>query len=313
MTEYCGQTGVEVRPARRHYRFALVSVACLLIAIFVPSRCLSMAFEGHWFVRAVANGVFVKYSAVALFSGISMAVCGVILWDAGRPQRGRASGEQGGAMIEFALVMPIALMLCLILAQASLLMVGHLCVNYAAYCSARSAIVMIPDSSTDEDANYLQWRHSSYDRGKASRIGKAAIWAVLPISCSARAQAAATNSSLDIGLEDLFEEFGAVPPTWISTHLLRKLAYARANTSVVVDAPSGGEFYESNEDIRVVVSHRFYLAIPYAGALLARADEDGVELNIGSGEYGIEMRAECTLTNEGVQDYIEMEQFATGS
>ena len=37
--------------------------------------------------------------------------------------------------------------------------------------------------------------------------------------------------------------------------------------------------------------------------------DDGVELDFGSGQFGTVIRATCTLPNEGVHDYIDVEPF----
>ena len=66
--------------------------------------------------------------------------------------------------------------------------------------------------------------------------------------------------------------------------------------------------YDQHEDVKVRVTHRFYMAVPFVARLFrALGDEDVRELSFGRGEYAMVIRAPCTLTNEGVQDYVEEE------
>jgi hypothetical protein len=262
----------------------------------------------RWVRPALVSGQFAKYGLVMLGSAVALAVLCGLLWRAGGSRRGWRGNQEGGAMIEFVMVLPIALMLVLIMAQSSLLMVGNLCVNYSAYCAARSAIVTIPDDlSPGEPPNYVDGRPDS--SAKRRRILLAAAWAVLPVSCSIREQSEAGGLELMEGLEKFFKTYNRKPPGWIRAHLGRKLRYALDHTSVDLAPPENGDTYGPAEDIHVSVDHTFYLAVPYASGLFYKADRDGVELDIGTGEYGIVIRVACTLTNEGVQDYVDVEEF----
>ena len=94
--------------------------------------------------RGFVTHAIITVAAVALLA----TICGILV-HVGRLVRrartaGARSGQDGVAMIEFALVLPVALILVLFMAQSALLMVGHLCVHYSAYCAARAAIVYVP-------------------------------------------------------------------------------------------------------------------------------------------------------------------------
>ena len=81
------------------------------------------------------------------------------------------------------------------------------------------------------------------------------------------------------------------------------------NTKLTILPPADGMAYGPHEDIRVRVRHVFYLSIPYVGRLFMKlGQEDARELDFGDGEYGLVIHATTSLTNEGVQDYIEEEQ-----
>lgn len=299
----------------------------------------------RFFLPGLTSWGFIKYALLTLGSATALVALCAYLWHAGAAERRRRAearefgGREGGAMVEFVMVLPIALMLALILAQASLLMVGNLCVHYSAYCAARAAIVAIPDDmSPDEPPNYVDRDPDS--SAKYRRILMAAAWAVMPVSCSIRAQSGSGGMELVEGLERFFDLYGrrgdedprgnwlpiedksdpdydpgfyredtSGAPGWVRFHLGRKWRYALDHTFVDVSPPKNGDVYAEAEDIHVTVRHTFYLAVPYANVLFSRADPDGRELDIGSGEYGTVITATCTLTNEGVQDFVDEEEF----
>ena len=127
----------------------------------------------------VAAGVFLEGLALAVAVGVisaaGLAAICCVLWRAGQRNRRTANGQSGVAMLEFAMVLPIGLILVLLMIQSSLLMVGNLCVNYAAYCAARSAIVTVPlDLSNSEPHNVVAFGGTT---GKTERIRLAAVWA----------------------------------------------------------------------------------------------------------------------------------------
>jgi Flp pilus assembly pilin Flp len=240
---------------------------------------------------------------------IALCVTCHMMWRIGARARARQRSEDGGAMIEFALVLPFAMALVLLLAQSSFLMVGHLCVQYSAYCAARTAIVAIPDDLTRFGGEAQNYVDIDPDRSaKQGRIFRSAVWAVMPVSCSTSDQEKADLPELVNGLEEFFTAYGAETPGWVRANLERKWKYAYNHTFVELAPPISGDLYGEAEDIQVSVRHTFYLSVPVARSVF-RALDDGVELDIGDGEYGLIMRATCALTNEGVQDYVDEETF----
>ncbi len=224
--------------------------------------------------------------------------------------RARLRGEAGTAILEFTLVLPIALFLVLVMAQTSLLMVGNLCVHYSAYCAARSAAVQVPLPMSDaESANEVAAPGSS---GKLLRMHYAAIYAVTPVSCShSDYPGGSAGADLADGVEDLLGRYGRPIPVWLDS-LDRRMQYAADHTRVYLGDPVEPPLYGPAEDLRVTVEHDFYLSIPYAGRLFARiSGTDGVDLDFGAGEYAVTIHATCTLPNEGAQDYIDIEEFPT--
>jgi hypothetical protein len=264
---------------------------------------------GDWLWAAVTSRGFLTWTLVTFLAATALVLLGGLLWRAGAQRPVRPGGQEGQAILEFVMVLPIGLMLVLVMVQSSLLMVGHICVHYAAYCAARSAVVSVPaDLSPTEPPNFVTDDPTA--SGKMRRVHLAAVWAVLPISCSSPDTPEGDAGTVVRGLENLFSGYGKETPSWVRDHLGRKLQYAEDHTQVSLSPPEEGDTYKAHEDIVVTVRHTFYMAVPYAGKLFAvLSSDDGVELAFAPGEYGMQMTTTCRLTNEGVQDWVEAEKF----
>jgi hypothetical protein len=281
-------------------------IVVIAVALFWSGGASSAS---EWLPRALASSGVVKYAAITMALTATLFVVCYVIVRIGARARTRDRSQDGGAIVEFAMVLPIAVGLVLLLAQSSFLMVGHLCVQYSAYCAARAAIVAIPDDLAQyggEAQNYVD--PDPNNSIKQGRILRAAVWAVMPVSCGIAEQSEASKPELVNGIGDFFTSYGEPTPRWVETKLQRKWQYAMDHTFVELAPPIAGDVYGEAEDIQVSVAHTFYLSVPIARTIFAALD-DGVELDIGNGEYGLRMQATCTLTNEGVQDYVDEETF----
>jgi len=293
-------------------------------AAAVPAGLVALAFVlpkvagSGWLADALSSRLFVVSGLILFSSALLLAAAGIALWRAAGGQRARRagirSGQSGQAFIEFAMVLPIALVLVLVMAQSSLLMGGNLCVHYAAYCAARSAIVTVPDEvALAEPPNVLADTFFPSPSAKMRRIHMAAVWAVMPVSASGADLPAGDVAALEDGLERFFDLYGRSVPGWVRRHFARKMYYADENTTVELAPPADGQKYGEHEDLSVKVQHTLYLSVPYANWLFATLMRDGVDLDFGTGEYGMNIHATCRLTNEGVQDFVDVESFGSGS
>jgi|GEM_PF-904159 len=309
--------------------------------LVVAGLAAALGAEGPlWLGRATRSGLFVVCGLVLLGSAAALVLAMLVLWQAGAAGRRQRRGESGAAIVEFALVLPIALMLVLLMIQSSMLMAGNICVNYAACCAARSAIVTVPlNLSPDEPYNMVMAGNPA-GSGKLQRIKAAAVWAVMPVSASDVRSPEGDASALQEGLGAIYTAYGAGTPAWVQNYLARKIRYAEDHTQVFLDPPANanmqnvtytnddgstaqGDKYGPSarddsyrlspaagnvaaEDIRATVEHVFCLSVPYAGRIFS-ALSDGVDL--GEGQRGLRIRASCLLTNEGAQDYVEVERF----
>ena len=275
--------------------------------VFTTTRSVSW---GPGMTAALRSPLSIFCGLVMLGSAVGLSALLCMLWRAGAPYRGRAERSQEGTIIlEFALALPFALMLVLIMIQVSLLMGGNICVHYSAYCAARTAVVHIPiDDGGFEEWNMLDDADSS---GKYHQIRMSAVWALMPISSgSTDFDESGDAAELVEGLRDFFSNCDATAPGWVGDYLARKLQYAQDHTQVEIAGPSDGSSrYAENEDIRVRVRHVFYLSVPYAGRLFAALDDDE-DKALDEGQYGTIIRATGRMTNEGVQDFITEEVIA---
>jgi len=293
----------------RAQRGLTVLAAVAVLAGVAVVLVLRAATQGGWLAAAVRSRLFVTCGAVLLGSAAAFWVAAGVLWQAGAQGRRQRRAQDGTAMIEFALVLPIALTLVLLMVQSSLLMVGNLCVNYAAYCAARSAIVQVPRDLGDVEGPNIVLDDLQASE-KLQRIQSAAVWAVLPVSSSSEDVQEGDAGRLNGALSNFFSQYGVDEPGWVGPYLARKLAYAEQYTVTEISAPDDGATYGEREDIRANVRHTFYLSIPYASWVFRKfAGDEGVTLDFGSGQRGIIIEASCTLTNEGLQDYVDVEHF----
>ena len=261
----------------------------------------------EWMIRALSSRLSIRCGLILWASTVLLVVLGAIMWRAGATGRARMrTGQDGAVILEFAMCLPFLLMLVLLLVQSSLLMGANICVHNAAYLAARSAIVQIPSYASDaEPWNVLEHPDVS---GKFLRVRTAAVWGVIAISYGGEDIGETDTEAVSEGLARFFNSYGARRPGWLDGYLGRKLFYALENTHVFVMRPAEGLEYDQHEDIEVRVTHKFYMSVPFVAKLFgALGEEDIRELSFGQGEYAMVIRASCTLTNEGVQDYVEEE------
>ncbi len=313
-TDRKGATGAVVLSV-----MAIISVALLGGGFWLANA----SAQSNWLVQAMRNRTFVISAAVFLASAIGLLAMCHAMYHAGTPYRNARSSQSGSVTLEFAIALPIALAMVLLMTQAALLMGGNICVHYAAYCAARSAIVQIPsDFSPAEPPNVLD----SPDAAKMESIRAAAIWALMPVSCSSTDYPyGGDDPNLALGVRSFMTHLGSTGGNWsdradLPTYLGRKRAYAEDHTEITMyermDVDGTAAYwevvyphaYQPRDEIRVQVKHTLYLSVPYAAKVFA-AVEGGTRLDFAPGQYGMEITALVSLTNQGVRDYVEVETF----
>jgi len=308
------KTRSRARPNRGRPVLAICAVVAGCTAIVAWPLAAVVGPRSHWLAQALTSRLFLSCAAVLVVCAIGFAAIVAMLWRLGRPYRTAGRGEQGVAILEFAMAFPFLLMLSLLMAQASLVMVGNVCVHYSAFCAARTAIVVIPqDYGQSEPRNLIL--DSDDVTGKKYRVKLSAVTALAPVSCGNEdiAAAGAGGDAYVNGVTRFLSLQGLDQPKWADERLSRKLAYAAAHTDVTIDPPEPrtGEkdgCFQDNENVRVTVRHTFYLSVPTAARIFGLLP-GGVELDFGDGEYGTVMTATYAMPNEGVQDYVDIETF----
>ena len=297
----------------RHRRPAVSTLAALalllaggvLVVSGWPARWVGSSRP--WLGQAMRSDLFVTCALVCLVGVALFAVVASALWNAGRRARRERKADSGVILIEFILLLPILLSVSLAILQASLLMGGLFAVNYSAWCAARAAIVQIPlHVDASEPSNVLGAGGSE----KFQRIFRSATWPLIPMGHGGSwNEASRDDGDLAGGIRRFYAACDREAPRWADERLARKYSYVYDHTRVRISPPADGETYRANEDIRVDVEHTYYLSVPYAGWMVHKLSDDGVALATGDGDYGLVIRAGCTMVNQGEQNWVDTEVF----
>jgi len=266
----------------------------------------SLAVGADWYSDLWSSPLMLKCAVIA-------AVCIVLLIAlfqllspfVKKPDISLIRDVRGTATIEFALVMPIVLFLCLTLAQTTLAMGGNIFVQYASFAAARSAIVQIPRDLWDIDEPH---NTIDLDAGeKIDNIRRAAVFAVLPVAGRSETGTAEAEQFVE-GLNDHYAAYGRDEPRWVERLAADRLRYADFNTEVIlmvtiaradeetqfIALEDGRHEFGPREPITVEVLHYLNLAVPYVWPIFADSLDARDTL----------VTSRCTLTMEGI--YTEL-------
>jgi len=181
--------------------------------------------------------------------------------------------ENGQAMVEFVVVFPVVFLLCLVIMQTFLLLTARQMVNYAAYCAARSAIVIFPESG-----------HTTA-KEKAKRAAVIACWSISPKKNFGAAE------SFIRPIEDIIE--GA---TGVNFDLGRRYNMANSNVSVNLK-PAELNAKTPHQDVTVEVTYHYVMGIPIANRIFYEMWPRGCKKD---GQlYIFTFKASCTLPAAG--------------
>ena len=188
--------------------------------------------------------------------------------------------EGGASSVEFVLVLPALAVLLLMILQIALLVQAKFVVNYAAFCAARSAIVVIPDevaiSRPPESRNHLGNPETSEKIEITRRSAALPLIAISPLPGFNGA------TGLPVVTDDLeslkglakLAAFEVGPPSMMYQVLRRApYAYHPDNTMVKIVDAEGSEAHDFRDHdwVTVKVSYRYYLAVPFAKRLFGTA------------------------------------------
>lgn len=230
--------------------------------------------------------------------------------------RRRNMGEEGQAMVEFAITFPILLLLVLSIIQIAIMANTAAMVNYASFCGARSAAVFLPRYSTggvtgmiDDGPNKI----SSFK--KYAKIHLAIAMALAPVS-PPFSKVAINIPGIGIFASFLSSLYSAVPAGVFGdlANGFDRFTYAYVATLGLDFGQSGvfigndphnldsgtGKSLPDRGDITIRVKYLMNLQIPVANAVLAQF-KWYLLANLLSGgyEHFWVMEGVCTLPNEG--------------
>jgi len=162
--------------------------------------------------------------------------------------RGIATDQGGTAAIEMTLLLPFALMIFLVIAQAAILFNGNMVVHYSGFAASRVAIVVVPLEIGDELKNLVynpDWALNPPSE-KLELIRRAAVLALVPVSGpleEAEAEAGAEavpgaggGQAVEGQTRTLFGFFGSDDPWWFK-RIQRQYNYANKYTTLTLARP----------------------------------------------------------------------------
>ena len=229
-----------------------------------------------------------------------------------RSQKSRSqvteNGESGASAVEFVLVLPALAVMLLMILQIALVVQAKFVVNYAAFCAARSAIVVIPDdvpiSRPPESRNRLGNPETSEKVETIYRSAALPLTAISPLPGlnGATGLPVLTNPE---PIADLIKlaPFDVGPRSMMGQVMLRApYAYHPENTIVEVVDVEGDQAhaFRDHDWVTVKVSYRYFLAVPFAKRLFGTAYSDNSLLNMLFGtDYYYPIVEQYTLPLDG--------------
>lgn len=298
------------RNGRARKRTPSISATIVIVAVAGVCAAWAIAASGSgWVSRGLRSRTALVAGAALLGSLVALYVLAGAMWQLARRRRcGRPGGQAGNAAIEFALLLPVALMIVLIMIQSALLMTANLAVHHAGYSAVRAAVVWVPEKLSgtyeDEPRNVVGYPDTSE---KLRRIKTAAVYRLLAISASDKGAAGGASDVLQEGLKRFYQLSGENVPAWVENALPGKFEYAWQYTEVLLHPPENGSVYGDYEELRVWLKHTVHLSVPYAARLFQLF---GAARSLSAGDLiGSDVEVVYTLTNEGIEDDIDVEQF----
>jgi hypothetical protein len=219
-----------------------------------------------------------------------------------------AGHESGASAVEFVLVLPALAILLLMILQIALVVQAKFVVNYAAFCAARSAIVVIPDdvpiSRPPESRNHLGNPETSEKVEIIHRSAALPLTAISPLPGFSGATGLPVLTNPE-PIADLIKlaPFDVGPRSMMGQVMLRaSYAYHPENTLVKVLDAEGNEAHDFRDHdwVTVKVSYRYYLAVPFAKRLFGTPYSDNSLWNMLFGtDYYYPIVEQYTLPVDG--------------
>ena len=305
------QGGV-VRRRERAFRRPQAGCRCI-VAAALAGVIITLAIAPSWLTSGPSAGSASSWLRQAVFgtTGLRLLSCflaaGSLLWltvsamahlargagRAGLRPWSIAGCTRGTAIIEFALLFPVAMTLFLLTLQTAFMYVGNFYVNLAAFRAARVAIVWASTEPELADARYTR----VIGPETQARALQAAVQTCAPIAGtsvgmgerSAQAEGLAEAMVLMSGSPTLAKCFPRLARQfdYACGHTrVRLLAMPRPEPSVSAWNAEHQFFYRRREPITVEVTHDFELVVPLARWLIGRPwDQNATDRARAGGGY----------------------------
>jgi TadE-like protein len=242
-----------------------------------------------------------------VLGGLSLRISGAIARAKKIAPARNEDKESGTSAVEFVLVLPALAVLLLMILQIALIVQAKFVVNYAAFCAARSAVVVIPDDvfgRPSEPRNQVGNPDSSEKVEIIQRSAALPLTAISPLPgfSVARGVPVLTNPAVIADLVKL-APFDVAPRSMMGQVMLRApYAYHLENTAVkvlTVEGTEGGSFRD-HDWVTVKVQYRYYLAVPFAKKLFGTSYSGNPLWNIIFGtDYYYPIVEQYTLPVDG--------------
>jgi Flp pilus assembly pilin Flp len=190
-------------------------------------------------------------------------------------------GETGAAMVEFALVLPVFLLLFFGIFQAMLIVTAKQLVDYAAYAAARSALVYIPDDSIGPANKVSDEKYRS--------VKLTSIVALLPV-CPG------ISRYVNLGVPSFVEDYARklpLTPDQSFEDMLDKLAYAYHFSDVDIDFSVRDPKNPDRGMITTTVTLQYPLYFPIIDRIIA----DGRLLDQGTLPFYVNISSTAIFQN----------------
>jgi len=214
--------------------------------------------------------------------------------------------QSGTSAVEFVLVLPVLTVLLLMILQIALVVQAKFVVNYAAFCAARSAIVLIPQDVSGDGPFEPRNRLGDPERSnKVEIVQRAAAFPLTSISplpgvSAVRGLPVLTNPEVMLELAKL-APFDVEPSMMGQVMLRAPYAYHTKNTAVKVFTSQGAESgnFQEHDWVTVKVQYRYYLTVPFAKRLFGTAYSGNPLVNLFGTDYYYPIVEQYTLPMDG--------------
>jgi len=237
-------------PRSRQWPIRILAVAGLLSTGGIVWLAVKASGQMPEWARAGAlSPLALRCLAIIVVGVILLAAVAMILL---RVRRTGAAGprdfhadQRASAAIEMALLFPFALMIFLVIIQATLLFNANMVVHYSAFAAARMAVVVVPmnlgDINLGQEPSNLVWPCTEDSQGpseKIEMIRRAAVLALVPVSASLRSDAPdEMGQTVSDETHRVFGQFSAKDQGWMH-RVKAQYDYANLYTKIELAKPA---------------------------------------------------------------------------